>query len=128
MFLYFQISKRKFVRLIEICFDEESLSTVYSKFDLTPAIAGYQYNYPRPAFDQANFYKSLKRTNVNSLYIRRGQKKAINELLGLPPNSIKYIKDGTSTAYYLARGHLTAKTDFVFGKYFFKHDIIQPQP
>lgn len=99
---------------MEICFDDEMLNTVYSRFNLTPAIAGYQYNYPRPAFDQGNFY-DIKHTNVNSLYVRRGQKRIINRILGLPDNSTKYIHDGNDSDYYLARGHLTAKTDFIFG-------------
>lgn len=50
---------------------------------------------------------------MNDLYVRGGQQATINGLLGLSASSTKYIED--SSDYFLSRGHLTAKADFVYG-------------
>lgn len=104
----FDVEDRFLLHML-ICFDEDNQNTLYSQFNLTKAIGGFQFGFPRPRFLQRNFY----RVPVNWLYTRFQQRITINRLLGLNENDPKYIH--ASNQYFLIRGHLTAKADFVFG-------------
>ncbi|XP_017782211.1 PREDICTED: uncharacterized protein LOC108566704 [Nicrophorus vespilloides] len=122
----FQLEER-FVRVIKICFDYVSQNAIYSEFNLTRTIDGYQVAFPRPDFTEDGFY-DVGATNVNNLYTRNTQRKTINALLGLPPDSNKYV--AASGNFYLARGHLTAKADFLYGsqqRVTFKYVNVMPQ-
>ncbi|XP_022903812.2 uncharacterized protein [Onthophagus taurus] len=105
----FDINNR-FLKHIDVCFDESKDNVLYSKFNLTKTIDGYQSGYPRPSWIQGNFFSV---SGVDNLYTKNNQRAVINNLLGLDENSYKYIAE--SSDFYLARGHLTAKADFLFG-------------
>ncbi|KAJ3666466.1 hypothetical protein Zmor_001907 [Zophobas morio] len=106
----FILTDDSFARQILICFDEKNLNPLYSTFDLTRSIGAHESGVDRPSFIEDDFYNLA--TRVNDLYVRGGQQATINGLLGLPADSTKYIED--SSNYFLARGHLTAKADFVY--------------
>ncbi|XP_069679728.1 uncharacterized protein [Periplaneta americana] len=99
-----------FYKIIDICFDESLLSSLYSKFTLVSGIGGYQSGFPRPSFIQDDFYPGL---SVNDLYTRNTQRETISNILGSSQLGDEYID--SSSDYFLARGHLTAKADFVYG-------------
>lgn len=80
---------------------------------MSSTIGGYQRNVARPSFIQGSFF-DVGTKKVDQLYTRSTQRITINRLLGLQDNSTKYIQNNNN--YYLARGHLTAKTDFVYGE------------
>lgn len=101
----------RFLPHIITCFDDVTQSATYSWFNLTSKIGGYQSMFPRPTtFLQSGFYSV---NGVDRLYTRTKQRATINTLLGLSENDTKYIH--STDAYFLSRGHLTAKIDFVFG-------------
>lgn len=103
----------KFLRQILLCFDNVTQITLYSRYNLTSTIGGSQTGFPRPrSFIPGPFY-NVGKTNLNSIYTRVVQQITINRSLGLAKNSSKYIH--STNSYYLVKGHLTAKTDFVFG-------------
>lgn len=107
----FEVDTNRFLIHIITCFDETMQNAIYSWYNLTSKIGGYQSVFPRPSsFLQAGFY-SIQ--GVDRLYTRNNQRNTINTLIGLPENDTKYIH--STDAYFLARGHLTAKTDFIFG-------------
>lgn len=99
-----------FYKIIDICFDDTQLNTLYSKFTLVSGIGGYQEAFPRPSFIQDDFYTGL---SVDTLYTRVTQRQTISAILGSTQLGDKYIAE--SSDYYLARGHHTAKADFVYG-------------
>ncbi|PSN57821.1 hypothetical protein C0J52_04397 [Blattella germanica] len=99
-----------FYRVIDICFDESNLNALYSRFDLVSGIGGYQSGFPRPSFIQDSFYPGL---SVNDLYTKNTQRETISKLLGSTTLGNQYI--ASSGDYFMARGHLTAKADFVYG-------------
>lgn len=101
----------RFLLNMLICFDDVNQNTLYSWFNLTKTIGGYQSGFPRPSFIQGSFYSTT--TAVNTLYTRATQRVTINNLIGLAENSTKYIHATNNN--YMARGHLTAKADYVFG-------------
>lgn len=102
----------EFITVIKECFDDNQQITLYSVFDLPRTISGYQSGYPRPNFVEDDFYNVGSNT-VESLYKRVNQRKTINGLLGLDPSDEKYVDN--SNDYFLSKGHLTAKADFVYG-------------
>ncbi|XP_065169507.1 uncharacterized protein [Atheta coriaria] len=108
----FNLDDTRFYTQINVCFDDELQDSPYAVFDMTPSIGGYQANYPRPNFKEAGFY-NLGKTKLDDLYQRAKQRTTINKQLGLADTDNKYIH--ATNDYYLARGHLAAKTDFLYG-------------
>lgn len=107
----FPVSKEEFLPQITVCFDPVEQNAVLSTYTLSYAIGGYQVNYPRPDFIEGGFYDLPEK--VNTLYSRDYQRKVINDAVGLPEDDYTYVHK--TDDYYLARGHLTAKTDFIYG-------------
>ncbi|KDR18788.1 hypothetical protein L798_06469, partial [Zootermopsis nevadensis] len=99
-----------FYKTIDICFDDNVLNTLYSKFTLVSGIGGYQIGFPRPSFLEDDFYPGIP---VDNLYTKNTQRQTISNILGSTQLGNTYISD--TTDYYLARGHYTAKADFVYG-------------
>ncbi|XP_055372967.1 uncharacterized protein LOC129606599 [Condylostylus longicornis] len=104
----FEIINKKFVKLMEICHDEISASTYYVQHNMGPFNNKYQRNVTRPYFQQGKFFKKL---NINKLYTQNEQIKTVGRILG--GNHEKYFD--IDKYVYLARGHLAAKTDYVYG-------------
>lgn len=107
----FELPER-FIRQITLCFDDVTQNTLYSIFDMPRNIGGYQSGYPRPSFIEDDFY-DVGTNRVDNLYSRNTQRATINEKLGLSSGDTKYIH--SSDDYFLSRGHMTAKADFIYG-------------
>lgn len=101
-----------FLRSYLICFDGVNQNTLYSTFNMSYMIKGNQVSVPRIEFIQGQFF-DVGNTNVNSLYVRGLQRRNINKQLGMTSNNYTYVSK--SDDFYLSRGHLTAKADFVYG-------------
>ncbi|KAJ9590454.1 hypothetical protein L9F63_016513 [Diploptera punctata] len=99
-----------FYKIMDVCFDDSEFNTLYSKFTVVSGIGGYQSGFPRPSFIQGNFYPGL---SVDNLYTKNTQRQTISKLLGSTNLGNDYVSN--SSDYYLARGHMTAKADYVYG-------------
>jgi hypothetical protein len=99
-----------FYKLMDICFDRVLYTTLYVKANIVSGIAGFQKGFPRPSFIQDSFYPGM---SVNNLYTRNTQRLTISGLLGSTQLGDEYIN--ATSDYYLARGHYSAKADFVYG-------------
>lgn len=106
----FNLGDEIFLTQLEICFDENLQNSLYSKFILSSSIRSFQCC-PRSNFTEDKFYQ-LEGHSLNELYIRHNQRQSINRLLGLSPSNTMYIQNGND--YFLSRGHLTAKADFIY--------------
>lgn len=94
--------------LMKICHDQWDGSTKWTHHRLTPSSALHQRNVPRPMFNPANLYKGI---DVNKLYTRYVQAQTLTKLLKSEKLARQLIQDGNE--YFLSRGHLAAKSDFV---------------
>ena len=99
-----------FYKLIDVCFDDILYTTLYSKATIVSGIAGFQTGFPRPSFIQDDFFPGM---SVDTLYTRNTQRQTISTILGSTLLGDQYI-DETSD-YFMARGHYSAKADFVYG-------------
>ncbi|KAM3965964.1 salivary protein Tsal2A [Aphomia sociella] len=97
--------QNEFYPVYESCFNEAGLNAVYSKYTQKPYNANYQTRVERPFFIANDNYGVVP---VESLFSPRGQKAAVAQLVG--PMIDTYITKNE----LLSRGHLAAKTDFVF--------------
>ena len=104
----FEMPDGSFLTILRTCFDEANKDALYAKFVMTPAIGGAQIGEQRPQFIEGSFYPDIK---VNSKYVKEGQKETFAQILGSQAQADKFIADGD---YYLARGHLAARADFVY--------------
>ncbi|KAH9632767.1 hypothetical protein HF086_012102 [Spodoptera exigua] len=88
------------------CFDERRLEVLYVWYEQNPQNAVFQSGINRPNFAASTFYPGVP---VDDMYKVATQKETIAELVG---NDLanKYI----TNRQYLARGHLAAKTDFIY--------------
>ncbi|XP_047104985.1 LOW QUALITY PROTEIN: uncharacterized protein LOC124754737 [Schistocerca piceifrons] len=98
-----------FVKLIDICFDDTRLTTLYAQETIVAGIGGYQSGFPRPNWMQGDFFGDI---DVNTAYTKNKQRETISEILGSSELGDQYV---TSGDYYLSRGHMSAKADWVFG-------------
>jgi hypothetical protein len=73
-------------------------------------ITGFQSGFPRPAFGTGSFFSGK---DVDKLYSRITQRETISGLISSYELASKYIEE--TSDIYLARGHLAAKADFIYG-------------
>ncbi|KAJ8961881.1 hypothetical protein NQ318_021499 [Aromia moschata] len=96
----------------DVCFDPVAQSPLYTFYNLTASIGNNAKGTPRPSFSEDSGFYNLGTLTVNSRYTRANQRATVNTLIGLEFTSIKYIDNGNW--YFLARGHLTARSDFFY--------------
>ncbi|XP_015605998.1 uncharacterized protein LOC107272885 [Cephus cinctus] len=99
-----------FFRVIEVCRDDDTYTTLYTKSNLTKGIGGYQRGYPRPNWLSGSFYS---RYNMNAQYRRATQIATVSTVVNSTILGASYVH--TNTDYYFSRGHMVAKADFVYG-------------
>ncbi|XP_028158755.1 uncharacterized protein LOC114351667 [Ostrinia furnacalis] len=97
--------QNQFYPAYESCFNEGGLNVIYSKYTQKPYNAVFQTRVDRPFFVDNEHYGNIP---VDSLFSPRGQKAAVAQLVG--PMIDTYV----NKTEMLSRGHLAAKTDFVF--------------
>ncbi|KAK2581469.1 hypothetical protein KPH14_005136 [Odynerus spinipes] len=99
-----------FLRVIELCRNDEMYNTYYTKFKMTKSIDGYQRSYPRPWNWLAGEYYG--KIDVNKQYNFNTQVNTLARLLNSTELAKTYLVKSTQ---YMSRGHTTAKADFVYG-------------
>lgn len=103
----------RFFHLYDVCHNTQSSVTFYTHFWLRPGNQGFQRGFPRPPFIQYDHFPSD--LNVNLMYTRNRQRQTIAGILGdqgLADDLIHPTND-----YFMARGHLAARADFIFGNH-----------
>ncbi|KAF7414763.1 hypothetical protein HZH68_003252 [Vespula germanica] len=99
-----------FLRVIELCRNEKTYNTYYTKFRMTKLIGGYQRSYPRPSKWMVGDY--FGKIDINRQYNFNTQLSTFQKLL----NSSELAKSHLAKSrQFLSRGHLTAMVDFVYG-------------
>ncbi|KAM7355279.1 uncharacterized protein ACRADG_001404 [Cochliomyia hominivorax] len=102
----FEVSKG-LLQTMDICYDEVNQVTRYVHHILDPSSQAFQTNVPRPRFAQLDFFGSK---DVDKLYSKPMQMKTFSTILGM--DASQYFND--SKDVYIGRGHMAAKSDFVF--------------
>lgn len=96
---------QQFYPVFESCFNELTYSVIYSKYTQKPYNAHFQTRVDRPFFIADDNFGNIP---VESLFSPRGQKSAVAQLVG------SKVDEYFTKVQLLSRGHLAAKTDFVF--------------
>nr|CAD7458447.1 unnamed protein product [Timema tahoe] len=99
-----------FYNLHDICFDSANANPIYTKFDMVANIGGLQVGFPRPSWVEGGFYPNL---TPNTQYNRNQQIATFSRILGSTDLGAQYVS--STSDYYLSRGHLIAKADYVYG-------------
>uniref|UniRef100_A0A2M4BMC9 Putative alkaline nuclease n=1 Tax=Anopheles marajoara TaxID=58244 RepID=A0A2M4BMC9_9DIPT len=102
----------RFVQLYEVCFDEVQLHSHYVRYNLSPHNGHHQRAVKRPSFLQGNFYADLK---MNTLYSFTKQHATVQRILGTQARADAVLD--SKRGLFLSRGHLAAKSDFIFGSH-----------
>lgn len=100
----------RFLTTMDICHDEINEATLYSHYHMSEANDGFQYNFPRPNFIPGIFFNGK---NVDNLYTKLNQIAVFTNILGSADLANALVEMTGNT--YLARGHLAAKADYIFG-------------
>lgn len=105
-----------FLKLLEVCRDESNYRNYYSKHILVKEINNRQSGYPRPPWKSGPYYP---RCDIDQRYTFKFQRETLKNLLGSEELAKKYVyfdKGNPVTEWQsLHRGHLTPKTDFLYG-------------
>lgn len=104
----FEVSSSRFVEQMQVCFNEEEEVTRYVRHSLNPGSNYYQTGVDRITFTTGGFFGGK---NVDKLYTQATQLETINSELG--GDASKYFDNAKNI--FLARGHMGAKADFVYG-------------
>jgi hypothetical protein len=96
----------RFLRTIQLCFDESRQQALYSHATITASINQRNSKIARPSWLQSADIFDIP--SVNTHYIRTAQRTTVNTALGLPATSTKYIQNNDN---FLSRGHFTARSD-----------------
>ncbi|XP_068619386.1 uncharacterized protein [Battus philenor] len=88
------------------CFDQKKLEVLYVWYDQNPSNAIHQVNVERPSWKADKFFPGV---DINKLYTINQQRLTIENYLGYDLAN-KYV----TNSQYLSRGHLAAKTDFIY--------------
>lgn len=99
----------RFLKVMDVCHDRTLESTAYTYYPQFPENNGFQRSFPRPSFIPGNFYGGR---NVDRLYFGFIQRQTIGEIIG--PQIVEKLWDNDRD-FFLARGHLAARSDFIFG-------------
>nr|UVJ48452.1 dsRNase4 [Hyphantria cunea] len=95
-----------FHTLYHSCFNEQRMEVIYVEYEQNPENGIHQTGVDRPSFLAGSFFPGIA---VNTRYTQVEQKKTVAEYVG------QTLADFYITSHqFLARGHLAAKTDFVF--------------
>ncbi|KAL6422401.1 hypothetical protein ACFW04_010617 [Cataglyphis niger] len=99
-----------FIRTIELCRDDKTYTTYYTKFKMSKMIESYQKSYPRPSrFLAGRFYPGI---NIDNLYKFETQLNTLAKILNSTELAQQRLK---KSVQFLSRGHMVAKTDFIYG-------------
>lgn len=79
-----------------------------------PLYQGYQRSFPRPSFITGGHFKGK---DVDALYSRVIQRETISGLIGSFELAQNYVE--ATSDIFMARGHLAAKVDFIYGSQVF---------
>lgn len=103
----FEVNGR-FIWTMEICFDEVVERTHFTYAPVTTFIQSFQRSIQRPFFTGGNFFNGR---NVDLLYTGNRQRQTMNGIIG--ETRVEELWDN-SRDFFLARGHLAARADFIF--------------
>lgn len=101
----------RFPKIMDICHNEQTFENHWIKHEFHRAHAGFQQGVPRPSWHQGNFYPGI---NVNSLYTINRQRQTLATILSSQAIADQLVQD-VSTGIYMARGHIAARADFIYG-------------
>lgn len=109
----FEISSG-FIKVLSVCFDEDKRDALYSTYNLSKSIGQEQHSVPRPGgFQDGGFYPGLK-PHISTLYTKKHELQTLATLLKSNDLASEYLQVNDNW-FFMARGHLTAKADFVYG-------------
>lgn len=106
----FNLAVNRFLVTHNICHDEVAEATRYVYYTQTPSNMGFQRSFPRPGFLTGDFFGR----NVNNLYTQVTQRQTFARILGQDRVDEMYA---IHTDAFLARGHLMANVDNIFGSH-----------
>ncbi|XP_026831080.1 uncharacterized protein LOC105281091 isoform X2 [Ooceraea biroi] len=98
-----------FIRTIELCRDDRTYKTYYTKFKMLKSIRSAQSGYPRPRFQAGEFYPGI---DLDQLYRFETQLETLARILNSTELARQRLK---KSVQFLSRGHMAAKADFVYG-------------
>lgn len=98
----------RFIWTMEICFDEVVERTHFTYAPLTTHNLSFQRSMVRPFFTGGTFFGGR---NVDQLYTGNQQRITMNGIIGAA--RVNQLWDN-SRDFFLARGHLAARADFIF--------------
>ncbi|KAL7035658.1 hypothetical protein ACKWTF_008493 [Chironomus riparius] len=106
----YQVDTSRFMKVLEVCHDKVTEETYYTKHRFSPANSKFQSGFDRTGWYQGGFFGTK---NVDNLYSRTTQRITIAKILNCQSCADTYIH--ATNDFFMARGHLAAKADFIFG-------------
>uniref|UniRef100_A0A6E8W4K9 DNA/RNA non-specific endonuclease domain-containing protein n=1 Tax=Anopheles coluzzii TaxID=1518534 RepID=A0A6E8W4K9_ANOCL len=107
----FELADARWVNVFDVCYDEQLYHTHFVRHHMNRANGGYQSGNPRPGWYQGAYYTGV---NINTLYTVNRQRETIATILNSQARADVLVQN-TTNGIYMARGHIAARADFVYG-------------
>lgn len=104
----FVVDAQRFLWTMDSCHDERLESTLFTHHRMAPENGGYQRSITRPFFTGGNFFNGR---NVDRMYTGSVQRQTMTGILGA--SRVAELWDDAQN-WFLARGHLAARSDFIY--------------
>ncbi|XP_055623800.1 uncharacterized protein LOC129767188 [Toxorhynchites rutilus septentrionalis] len=101
----------RFVNVMDVCHNNVTFENHWIKHEFHRAHDGFQQGVPRPPWIQGSFYSGI---NVNQLYTINRQRETLGHILKSTALADQLVQN-VSTGVYMARGHIAARADFIYG-------------
>ena len=102
--------QNRFMKTMSVCHNEQTEQNYYAKYQLSPKSVNFQKAFARTDFRQGDFFPGK---DMNALYSRATQRSTVAVIIN--SNTLAWNLIERTSDIFLARGHMAAKGDFIYG-------------
>jgi hypothetical protein len=106
--------KRKFLGVIEVCYDTAKQSTLNAMYILSKSVGYHDVNLNMNSHFASSGFGTENTRTTDEFYSCKNQIKTLGHILGSPTQAKKYINCNHNSNMYFDKCHLAPKEDFLF--------------
>ncbi|XP_069688104.1 uncharacterized protein [Periplaneta americana] len=106
-------STHEFIKLIDVCFNQQLKTSIYAKFTLMQGVENSQKNVKRSTFNCTQYF-GYQTQQFDEFYDRGNQYTKLLDLLGSVNQTERFFNRSIRSDLYLTRSYLVGFRDFIY--------------